>query len=52
MCEKTREKLLLEADDLTLGRAVEIALQVETAMECTSQLAGARPLADRAAEQL
>lgn len=42
MCEKTREKLLLEADDLTLGRAVETVLQVETAMECTSQLAGAR----------
>ncbi|KAG1938978.1 retrotransposable element [Pimephales promelas] len=51
-CEKTREKLLLEADDLTLSRAVDIALQIETAMECTSQLAGARPLADGATEQL
>ncbi|KAG1960305.1 retrotransposable element [Pimephales promelas] len=52
-CEKkTREKLLLEADYLTLSRAVDIALQIETAMECTSQLAGARPLADGATEQL
>ncbi|KAG1936342.1 gag-pol fusion protein [Pimephales promelas] len=51
-CEKTRKKLLLEADDLTLSRAVDIALQIETAMECMSQLAGARPLADGATEQL
>jgi len=47
MCGKTREKLLLQSDNLTLGRALEISLQVEAAVECTTLLAGgARCLAD------
>ena len=52
LCEKTRERLLLESDNLTLGRTVDIALQVETAMECTTVLAGARPIVDTPTNQL
>lgn len=33
LCDKTREKLLLEPDKLTLNQAVVIALQVEAALE-------------------
>ncbi|KAJ8356463.1 hypothetical protein SKAU_G00192570 [Synaphobranchus kaupii] len=52
LCEKTRERLLLESDNLTLGRTVEIALQVETAVECTTLLAGTRLLAGNPTQQL
>lgn len=52
LCEKTREKLLLEEDTLTLVKATEIAMQVETAMECTALIAGARANADTAARQI
>lgn len=42
-CEKTRERLLLEADDLTLNAAITIALQVESALECAAMLAVPAP---------
>ena len=38
-CDKTREKLLMEPDDLTLSDAIKIALQVESALECSTLLA-------------
>lgn len=52
LCEKTREKLLLESDELTLTQAVAIALQVEAAVECSTLLADARPPADIPMQQL
>lgn len=38
LCEKTREKLLLESDNLQLDGAIKIALQVEAALECSTML--------------
>ncbi len=52
LCVKTREKLLLEADELTLDKAVAIALQVEAATECSTLLADARPLVDAPTQQM
>lgn len=43
---------MLESDNLTLNRTVEIALQVETAVECSNLLSGAQPLADTPTQQL
>ncbi|KAJ8339345.1 hypothetical protein SKAU_G00361310 [Synaphobranchus kaupii] len=37
-CEKIREKLLLEPDELTLDDAIAKAMQVESALECSSML--------------
>ena len=37
-CDKTREKLLMEPDGLTLTDAIKIALQVESALECSTLL--------------
>ncbi len=36
--EKLREMLLLEPDDLTLAKALQLAFQVESAADCTAQL--------------
>lgn len=52
LCDKTREKLLLEPDELTLNQAVVIALQVEAALECSTLLADARPPVDVSTQQL
>lgn len=38
-CDKTRERLLMEPDDLTLTDAIKIALQVECALQCSTLLA-------------
>jgi hypothetical protein len=35
---KIREKLIMSPDDLTLKKALEIALQIEKATELTSQV--------------
>lgn len=35
---KIREKLIMSTDDLTLGKAIEIALQIETATELATKL--------------
>lgn len=35
-CDKTREKLLLENDGLTLAGAINLAVQVESALECAA----------------
>lgn len=37
-CDKIRNKLLLENDDLTLTQAMKIALQVESALKCAANL--------------
>ncbi len=52
LCDKTREKLLLEPDELTLDKAVAIALQVEAATECSTLLSDARPLVDAPTQQM
>ncbi len=52
LCDKTREKLLLEPDELTLDKAVAIALQVEAATECSTLQADARPLVDAPTQQM
>lgn len=52
LCGKMREKLLLESDNLSLGRALEIALRLEAAVERTTLLAGGvRCLPDIPAQQ-
>lgn len=38
-CDKTRERLLMEPDDLTLTDAINIALHVECALHCSTLLA-------------
>lgn len=38
MCEKIREKLLLEPADLTLDDALAKAMQVESALQCSTML--------------
>lgn len=42
-CDKIREKLLLEEDDLTLVQAVKIAVQVESALKCAANLSEPAP---------
>ena len=37
-CDKIRERLLLENDDLTLAAALHLAVQVESALECAASL--------------
>ncbi len=37
-CDKIRERLLIEPDDLTLADTIKTALQVESALECSSLL--------------
>lgn len=37
-CNKIRDKLLLENDDLSLAQAIKIALQVQSALECAANL--------------